>query len=139
MLNHISSFLPPINDYANQRESLNTSLKLDFSIPSPLHAELKEYKLVYWSASFLYQKIKICLDSENYCIERSDTQYQTSLINCSIEDLYKIARTEPDRQIRISFRQAREHWNLSAFCIIKLPAEFKGGCKPLRYCSSLQD
>lgn len=99
---------------------LNKELKCNFAINFDLLPELEEYKLVYWSASHLYKMLK------GYEIEHNNIKYQLTMINCDLIQLYDIAINEPDRQIRVSFRRARKHWNLPACAIIKLPAPRKG-------------
>jgi len=108
--------------YNSLKLSLDLNLNTQFAIPYSLIPELEEYKLIYWNASHLYKMLQICQESKKYCINRSDTLYSVIMQNCSIESLYAIARQEPDRQIRISFRKARKHWNLNPIAIIKLPA-----------------
>ncbi len=112
-------------NYLNLSKILNTHLKSSFAIPTDLIPELEEYKLIYWSARELYKRLMFNLeDSKNYdyYIDRADTLYAVHMINCDIDTLYAIARQEPDRQIRISFRKARKHWGLNPVAIIKLPA-----------------
>lgn len=125
---------------AGMKSILSTHLANAYVIPESIQPELKEYKLVYWSAAFLYSQIHIDFEGKItgvYYIERSGILYTVTMQNCILPDLYKVAREEPDRQIRISFRQARDHWQLPAACIIKLPAKFKSNCKPLRYSNDL--
>lgn len=107
-------------DFMAKLRDLNKELKCNFAINSGLIPELEEYKLVYWKASYLYKMLK------GYEIEHNDIKYRVTMINCDLVKLYDIALNEPDRQIRISFRRARKHWNLPACAIIKLPAPRKG-------------
>jgi hypothetical protein len=108
--------------YKDIHALLKTSINYQFAVSNHLIPELEEYKLIYWTAAHLYKMIRICQESKKYYIDRSDTLYSVTMQNCSIESLYGIARDEPDRQIRISFRRARKHWNLDPVAIIKLPA-----------------
>ena len=107
-------------DYNYTKLDLRLKLETHFAIPSDLHHELEEYKLVYWKADYLYKMI------HGHEIECNDINYQVYMINCDLIQLYDIATNEPNRQIRVSFRRARKHWNLPAYAIIKLPAPRKG-------------
>lgn len=116
------------------KNELSRNINNQFAVPNELIPELAEYKLVYWSVSHLYKSLKLDLDNKinsDYYIDRQDTLYAVTMINCSILHLYDLAINEPDYQIRISFRRARKHWNLPAYAIIKLPAP-KGGLSQLR-------
>lgn len=108
------------HNYAETLTLLSYHLKFKFAIPDYLIPELEEYKLVYWKASYLYKMLK------TNQIDHNDIKYQVTMINCDSVKLYDLALNEPDRQIRISLRRARKHWNLPACAIIKLPAPRKG-------------
>lgn len=115
--------------YTYTRTNLKLKLNSSFAIPSELISELEEYRLVYWNASHLYKRLMLNLEEKtnyDYYIDKQDILYHVTMINCSIDQIYDIALNEPDRQIRISFRRARKHWNLPAYAIIKLPAPRKG-------------
>lgn len=114
-----------LSTYAIIQSDLSRELKSHFAVHTSLIPELEEYRLVYWSASHLYKCLMINLEESrnfDYYIDRQNTLYSVVMQNCSIDSLYEIAVTDPDRQIRISFRRARKHWNLEPVAIIKLPA-----------------
>jgi len=116
-------------NYNYVKQELSTNLKTNFAIPCELIPELEEYRLVYWSAAHLYKRLMFNLEEKtgfNYYLDRQDIMYNVIMQNCSIDQIYAIARNEPDYQVRISFRRARKHWNLPAVAIIKLPAPRKG-------------
>lgn len=113
------------NTYEQTRILLSRQINYSFAIPDSLLPEFEEYKLIYWSARELYKRLMLNLEEAknyDYYIDRQDTLYTVHMINCDINSLYDIAINEPDRQIRISFRRARKHWNLDPVAIIKLPA-----------------
>lgn len=115
-------------DYNYTKTDLRLKLQTHFAIPAELQHELEEYKLIYWSARELYKRLILSLDGQHnydYYINRQDTLYAVTMINCSIDQIYDFAMNGPDYQIRISFRRARKHWDLPAVAIIKLPAERK--------------
>jgi len=115
-------------NYNYVKQELDKNLKTHFAIPCELIPELAEYRLVYWSAAYLYKRLMFNLEEDtgfNWYIDRQDILYDVTMQNCTIGQLYEIATNDPDRQIRISFRRARKHWNLPATAIIKLPAERK--------------
>lgn len=109
-----------LSSYAIIQSDLSRELKNHFAIPADLIPELDEYRLVYWSASHLYKRLK---DNQ---LESNDIKYQITMLNCSLISIYDLALNEPDSQIRISFRRARKHWNLLPYAIIKLPAPLNG-------------
>lgn len=109
-----------LSTYSIIQSDLSHELKSHFAIHHSFLPELEEYRLVYWKASHLYRMI------QNNRIECKDIKYQVTMINCSLVSIYDLAMNEPDRQIRISFRRARKHWNLSPYALIKLPALLKG-------------
>lgn len=109
-----------LSNYAIIQSGLNHQLKSQFAVHHSLLHELEEYRLVYWKASHLYRMV------QNNRIECKDIKYQVTMINCDLVKLYELALNDPDRQIRISFRRARKHWDLSPYAIIKLPAPLKG-------------
>lgn len=111
--------------YNYTRSNLKLKIQTQFAIPADLIPELEDYRLVYWSASHLYKRIMFNLEEKTgyeYYIDRQDILYQVTMINCSIDQIREIALSDPDRQIRVSFRRARKHWDLPACAIIKLPA-----------------
>lgn len=109
-----------LSTYAIIQSDLSRELKSHFAVHTSLIPELEEYRLVYWSASYLYQRII------NNQLECKGIKYQITMLNCNLIQLYELAINEPDRQIRVSFRRARKHWNLPAYAIIKLPAPLNG-------------
>jgi hypothetical protein len=115
--------------YDTKLTLLSYHLKFDFTVPNSLTHELEEYRLVYWSAAYLYKRLMLNLEEKtgfNWYIDRQDIMYQVIMQNCSIDQIHDFAINEPDYQIRISFRRARKHWNLPATAIIKMPAPRKG-------------
>lgn len=118
-----------MSSYDKLKFDLTLNNARNFAIPACLITELEEYKLVYWRAAHLYKRLILNLEEKTnfeYFIARQGILYSVTMINCSIDTLYDIARNDPDRQIKISFRRARKHWNLPAYAIIKLPAPRKG-------------
>lgn len=114
-----------LSTYEIIRLDLSRELKTKYAIHQTLISELEEYKLIYWSASHLYKRLMLNLEEKtnyDYYIDKQDTLYHVTMLNCSIDQIYDIALNEPDFQIRVSFRRARKHWNLPAYAIIKLPA-----------------
>lgn len=115
-------------NYLDLSKVLNTHLKSSFAVPANLIPELEKYKLVYWSASYIYKQLMQNLEYKtnfNLYLNYQDTLYLVTMQNCDLDTLYSLASKSPAQQIRISFRKARKHWNLPAAAIIKLPSERK--------------
>lgn len=109
--------------YQSTKLKLATALESYFAIPDELQSELAEYKMYYWSVEYLLNQL------DNYsCLHLiiKDQVYLIRFMNTNYTELNKLCAGNSNTQIRISFRRARAHWNLPAYCLVKLPAQPRG-------------
>lgn len=105
------------NQYILTKSKLAHHMKYDFVIPVSLQPELSEYKTVFWSVDYF---ITNCQQGKlaRHGIKWLNVVYQ----DCTRGEILRLATQFKNAQIKLSFRQARKHWNLPAYVIVKIAA-----------------
>ena len=107
--------IAPAIDFELHAAKVTDSLHNKFVIPSELLLEFEIYKLKYWSVAYL----GTILDNPTLtasCLKG----YNIKLTGCTWQDLQALAKTDPQAQLKLSFRQLRKHWQQSGVVLIKL-------------------